>query len=607
VQPLAYKAARTLAMRLAVERDIEALDVDTIDDFLDTTRHWPWLIVHGVTLIEAIGIQGALDSLAMLDLQAADPVSSFLIQRFQSLAAEAENPLLLLVRAQGLADAFDEGLAQVLGGRPDQIGRLVQNGLLCRDEGWFAMPDAARAFLHARSPLRPELQDQVDQEVMKYLARTWPYQGDAPILMDRPMRARLNNLRAAIQRQLRPDIGIDLRVLSRVLVVAERAFATAGLGEEFLAYAQGFRERLPEGTDLARLQMAMGETLSLLPDQEGEAGWAFQMSLRLDDLDTATRAQVCRALGRHLIRVDQVDAAEEFLSDSLRSLLAQVRRGDVTLAASLAHEWANALVLLGQSTDAVRRFEAALAGYAESQDAAQSAVAQRDLSSALIALGDMDRAEDVLRRALVTADYVGRRDLAEDIRRRLAHVHVTRADAEHQAGQRGPERDELLAAEAYLSDALVDAQARGDSRAMAAIHLEVGRILGRLGRPDDAVLHAVRGRSLSERSGSLPDRVAAAITSGQLHMLHGDSVTAQHILHEALDRAAALGDEGLIAQAAGVLLQIHQIRARHAPQAGRDFRQYTLDQASSTRARFIDLGLGEHADAVGKVILALTS
>ncbi len=55
VQPFVYKAARTLAMRLAVERGVESLDVDTIDDFLDRTRLWPWLIVRGVALIEALG------------------------------------------------------------------------------------------------------------------------------------------------------------------------------------------------------------------------------------------------------------------------------------------------------------------------------------------------------------------------------------------------------------------------------------------------------------------------------------------------------------------------------------------------------------------------
>ncbi len=434
-----------------------------------------------------------------------------------------------------------------------------------------------------------------------YLAHTWPERDDGDL------RARLNNLRAMIQRQLHPKVALDLEVLADVLAVAGHSFAAVGLGEEYLAYAQGFRERLPEGPALARLQITMGEVLDLLPDQESEAGWAFQMSLRLDGLDTATQAKACCALGRHLMQVDQVDAAEQFLSDSLRKLLTQVRRGDVTLAAALAHEWANALARLDRHAEAVRRFEAALAGYAEAQDAALSALAQHDLSVSLIALGEIERAEDVLRRALVTVDYVERRDLAGAIRRRLASVHAERADEEHQTGQRDAEREELRAAEGYLNDALLDALAQRDVETLAAIYGDLSRVLARLGRFDEAVAHAARNKALLERAGSASDLTAAAITLGQLHMAHGDSVAAQAALHEALDLAAALGDAALVNQAAGVLVRVHQIRARRAPQAGREFRQYTLDQASLTRARLIDLGLGEQANAVGGVILSLTS
>ena len=40
----------------------------------------------------------------------------------------------------------------------------------------------------------------------------------------------------------------------------------------------------------------MGELLDRLPDQEAEAGWALQMTLRLDGLDTPTLARAARAL-----------------------------------------------------------------------------------------------------------------------------------------------------------------------------------------------------------------------------------------------------------------------------------------------------------------------
>jgi tetratricopeptide (TPR) repeat protein len=606
--PFSYKAARTLAMRLAVGRGIDALDVDTIDDFLDRTRNWPALIVQGVALVEAAGIDTALHDLGALDPETDDPVAAFLVQRFQALVTEPDNPLLLLIRAQGLPGAFDDGLARVLGGNAEQAELLVKHGLLRREGAWFAVAPGVRAFLETQSPLSPEQQDLIDRDVMTYLIETWPAQDGAPVQVDCAMWARLHNLRAMVQRQLRPHLTVDLRILAHVLAVAGRAFAAVGLGEEFLAYAQGFRERLPEGPELARLQTVMGEVLDLLPDQESEAGWAFQMSLRLDGLDTATRAGVCRALGRHLVHVDQVEAAERFLSESLRQLLTQVRRGNVVLAAALAHEWANALARLDRHTEAVRRFEAALAGYAEAQEAAFSALAQYDLSLSLIRLGEIDRAEDVLRRALVTADYAGRRDLTRDIRQRLAQVHTERADEEHHTGQRTTEREELRAAESCLSDALLDTLVLNDSASLATIYHDLARVQARLGWLDEALAHAVRSKTLLERStGDSPDLVETAITLGQLHMAHGDSVAAQEALLEALDRATAAGDSTSLAQAAGVLVRVHQIRARRAPQAGLEFRRYTLDQASRTRARFIDLGLGEHANALGEVIQFLTS
>jgi hypothetical protein len=106
--------------------------------------------------------------------------------------------------------------------------------------------------------------------------------------------------------------------------------------------------------------------------------------------------------------------------------------------------------------------------------------------------------------------------------------------------------------------------------------------------------------------GTPSDHAAAVVALGQLQMARGDSVAAQGTLHTALDLAAALNDPALLAQAAGVLVRVHQIRARRVPQAGWNFRQYTLDQASASRAKLIDLGLGEYANALGDVILSLS-
>ncbi len=180
------------------------------------------------------------------------------------------------------------GLARILGWTPDLIERLAQLGLLQCDGDRILVLPVVRALLAERTPIKPEVLARVDEAVLIYLADTWPDADTTPIVVDR---ARLNIVRAMLQRYLRPDVAVDLRVMGRILAAAGKSFAAAGLSEEFLAYAQGTRERLPESPELAHLQIVMGELLDRLPDQEAEAGWALQMTLRLDGLDTPTLGQ----------------------------------------------------------------------------------------------------------------------------------------------------------------------------------------------------------------------------------------------------------------------------------------------------------------------------
>ena len=78
-----------------------------------------------------------------------------------------------------------------------------------------------------------------------------------------------------------------------------------------------------------------------------------------------------------------------------------------------------------------------------------------------------------------------------------------------------------------FDDALLNALTCGDTGELAGIYLELGRVLAKLSQFNDAAAHATRGKVLLERSGDPSDLAAAAITVGQLEMLHGDSVTAE--------------------------------------------------------------------------------
>jgi hypothetical protein len=89
-------------------------------------------------------------------------------------------------------------------------------------------------------------------------------------------------------------------------------------------------------------------------------------------------------------------------------------------------------------------------------------------------------------------------------------------------------------------------------------------------------------------------------------MASGDSVQGQAALHAALDLAVLMDDEGSLVRAAGVLVRVHQIRARRAGRAGRVFVLNAVDQARYSHAVLKDLGLDEHAAALDVVIKALS-
>jgi tetratricopeptide (TPR) repeat protein len=599
------KDARTLAMRLAVERGVDALDVDTIDDFLEVTLSVPWLIARGVDLVEALGVERALEDLRAFRQDIPDPVTFYLRQRLEWIVLESTGPLRLLIRAQQLPDAFDERLAVGLGGEGtvEHVRTLLQHGLLRRDGSLYVIPAEVRALIGRRYPLDQQQRDRVDQVVMRYLTQTWP-SGEVSAPLAHEVYARLNNARALLLRQIHPDMAVDRTIMARLLAAAAPAFRAAGLAEEFLAYAQGFREQLPEGDDLARLQVAMGDVASALPDQQTESGWLFRTTLRLDGIERSTWAEAVRAYGQHLRRVEQIEAADELLSDALKALLKD-RPLDMKMAAALAHDWGNVLAVRGRLPEAVKRFDASLASYAQMQQAAPSAVAQLDLSRVLLRLGEVDRAEDVLRRALATADYVGKRDLAAQIRRQLAQVHVERANHGQPGEPPDAGRSELLSAEQHLSDAVTDLLPLRDPVALAAIYHELGQVQARLGHIDDGAANTARGRALFERFECLPDLAEASVTLGQLRMAQGDSVAAQDALYRAIDLAEQLDDPAVMTRAAGVLVYVHQIRARHARYADRQFRQDSLEQAQASRARLAGLGLEEHVAALDKVVQEL--
>ncbi|MEB2287851.1 MAG: hypothetical protein OZ934_07060 [Anaerolineae bacterium] len=608
VERLPARDARTLAMRRAVVRGVEALDVDTIDDFLDRTRQLPWLIVRGVEMVRGDGVEATLKYLSAFDQDddAALP-AAYLRRQLEWLMADHRDALKLLIRAQGIPDGFDERLALGLAGgdAAEQLELLLARDVLRRDEALFVIPDEVRAFTRERFPLDAPKQAHLDRVIAQYFAQTWPDDLTSPL--DAVSRARLNNVRALLEREIGAGMVAAPVELARLLVAAAPTFAAAGLAGEFARYAEGVRSQLPEGNDLARLQVALGSIISALPGKQDEAGWLFQVTLAIEGLSRPVLAEASLAYGQHLVAVGQTGAAVDLLARSFRAVMAQPDGSDVRVAAMLACEWGRALAARGQHADAIKRFEGAIAGYARTRQAELSAEVQRDLCASLIALGEMARAEDVLRRALATADAAGRRDLAAELRQQLAGLHRGRADQLAREERVGEAAAELGEAVRHLSAAVADTLALPDRLQLARALHDLARAQAQAGILDDGAANAARAHALLAEVESLPDLAEAAITLGQLRMALGDAVSAQSALHEALDLARALSLPDALCRAADVLVRVHQIRARHALQGDATFCQDTAAQAASSRQRLIELNLSEHAAALERIVQGLSA
>jgi tetratricopeptide (TPR) repeat protein len=253
----------------------------------------------------------------------------------------------------------------------------------------------------------------------------------------------------------------------------------------------------------------------------------------------------------------------------------------VTLASQLAHDWGHILVSAGRFEDAAARFEAALAGYTQTRRADLAVEVLRDLAEARITLGHLDRADEALRRALAIP-------VARDLRPSMARLASAQADYNR--------------AESLISDAIVEALPQSDSALLAGYTLELGRVLARLARYDEAAQSIERSRHFFEMAHRPSGQIEALVTLGQIRMAQGNSVSAQTALHAALDVAMMFGTPSEAVQAAGVLVHVHQIRAKRARRGDRVFRQNTLREANFTRAILAGMGLDEHVVALDQVI-----
>lgn len=616
VEAFPPKTARMLALRLAVERHVEALDVDTIDEFLERTYHTPWMIDHGVALAGAGGLDGALEELTAYKPDMPEPLALYLRRRITLLAGEPDSAVGLLIRAQHLPDAFDRALAHVLLRGADQadaqIDALLRFHLLREDDGLLRIPPRARAQIATLSPLEGAKADQVDSFIMRYLVQHWAKTPERSLEtpLTRAEQAMLNNTRAVVARQIRAESTLPRAMVARLLVTAAPAYRRAGLADEFWRSAQPVRETLGEGTDYARLQIAMGEALSLLPGKRQEAGYLLQMTQALAGVDRNVLAGASRAYGEHLMAVGEVQAAEETLGAALKALLTG-KNANVRVAAALARSWADALVAQRRTRAALSRYEAALAGYRQAGMTEQMVEVQRDLSEALLRLGEMDRARTVLREALDAPCGIEPPLLRGQVYYRLGLVELVTAARAHKAGQ-AAERDAAWdAAEVHLRAALPDllsGRAAGD---LAQVYHELGRLLAQRGEVDEAAAHVERSRALYERADKTLELAGVLLTLGKLlgslRVASGEPDAALDAVYRALALAREARAEPVISAAADLIVRTHQIDARDVLSGDPSRREDVLARLARSHEALSKAGQTQALEALESLQRALTA
>lgn len=602
------KEARTLAMRLAVGRDLDVLDVDSVDEFLDRAADVPFLVAHGINLVQHAGIDSGLDALRAFDRTAADAVYAQVqdqVRRAQDTGGP-ESMLVLLQRLLAYPGPIAARLVERMAGKhaPDLLGRLRQAGVVVGDEQYLALRPAARDMLRPHALSADQLVA-LDRAMASYLVRNAPTIEHSPArdvewrALTMPQRVWLDHARAVLWRHARPASMLDPVLLVSLLVAAAPAFRAVGLAQELLDLASPVRDQVPDGPLVGQLQVVMAEAAFDVPERHDEAGWLFQVTLARDDLDRATFAAVHRAYAAFLEANGQLPDAIKLLSDGLHTLLRERRAEDVGLLAPLAHAWGDTLVRAGRCDEAVPRYEAALSGYAETRQPARSIEARLGLSAALVALDQRDRAEDMLRRALASAEKLRLFDLAGQIRARLATFSAARAGA---AAHPDEQHAAWRTTEQLYADALIDRLPTARPAELARLWRALAEVEAVLGRLDDAAQDAARAADIFGRAADVYAEAEALSTYGQIVMARGDAVSAQQSLHHAIDLAAAHDDREVLRRAAGALVRVHQIRARHAAQSDAVFQQDTVEQARYSLAILAGMGLEDHAAALDAVI-----
>lgn len=422
-----------------------------------------------------------------------------------------------------------------------------------------------------------------------------------PTVLTREQQAALNNLRAILTRQLRVTSTTDPTILADLILQNALFLRENGFAAELLEYLQRIREKQDSGKPLyTRLNVEIAVTLAAMDGRQDEAAKIFETALNWyqthPTMSDETQAHL--AYGRFLVNRSQFPAAMSQFQQALE--LSNERPIDAVISRS---EMGRVLVGQGRFGEALPHFERAYTGLQGDEQASIRVRLTNDFATALIEVGDTDRAEKLLVEGIDVATRHGLWLLRANLRRQVAYIYHRRAEKSSDANSAQPYLDE---AERLLNQAVAELLPLHQSLDLAVAYHDLGRIEAQQRRFVEADAYLQLCLEMFRRLGNVRNEAVAEITLGTVVVLKDGNIAAGNgHLHRALQLAEKVGDQFTLRQAAETLTRLHQLQVTRAKTQPHDIRLQVIDQLSFSRARLAEFSLGEAAQALQKMMAEL--
>lgn len=394
-----------------------------------------------------------------------------------------------------------------------------------------------------------------------------------PVYLSAERQADLNNFRAVVKRQLRPMSDLEPRLVAEYVLRHAALMRGAALGRELLDYLNTARDMLPSSDEYFRkLTLEIADTMDVLSDLQDEAEARYRQALTLYAQHAPASAEFALAFaayGAYLFRRNQEPAGVSAYGKALE-LGAKHAEASAKISAGLGR----AYVEKGQFEKGVPYFERAIAAL-QQLDAAQAlAEVYAEFSLALIQLGRLGQAEELLNKAFATSQTLGLLALRGKVLRQLAYLNQTRADATKQEAEK---RTFQRRAEDALHEAVTILVTLPETNELAVTYHDLGRLQAQQKLVDDAEAHVRMSCELFARVGNRRNFAVSQITLAQILILkNGNILGAVERVRQALKIAAEIGDGFTQRQAAESLIRIHRIQAKRAPGALEEIHQQIM-------------------------------